>query len=226
MIPLRDENPSATTPVVTYALIGTCVVVFLWQIAMSPSSARTIVYSLGLVPAVLFGRVELADPWVAAPVTIFTSMFLHGGLLHVAGNMLYLWIFGDNIEDSMGHARFLLFYLLCGVAAALTQALPDPSSTVPMIGASGAISGVLAAYLMLYPRARVLVAIPLFVILYTVRLPAIVVLGMWFVLQLLSSLAAASGEGGVAFHAHVGGFLTGLVLVHLFVRRNRARYLH
>jgi membrane associated rhomboid family serine protease len=223
MIPLRDDNPSATTPFVNYSIIALCVIVFLWQLTLPEAAGQAAVYSLGLVPAVLFGLAQLPDPWVVAPATVFTSMFLHGGLLHLGGNMLYLWIFGDNIEDSMGHGLYAFFYLLCGVAAALTQALPDPSSTVPMIGASGAISGVLGAYLLLYPRARVLVAVPLFIILYTLRLPAVIVLGMWFVMQLLSTLGA-SGAGGVAFHAHVGGFIAGLAFAYFFVRRRPARY--
>jgi membrane associated rhomboid family serine protease len=149
-------------------------------------------------------------------------MFLHGGFLHLAGNMLYLWVFGDNIEDRMGRARFLLFYVLCGIAAALAQALPDMGSTIPMIGASGAVSGVLGAYLLLYPRTPVLVAIPLLIVLYTFHMPALIVLGIWFAGQLLSSLAQA-GEAGIAFRAHVGGFVAGLALVRLFVRSGHPR---
>jgi membrane associated rhomboid family serine protease len=148
-------------------------------------------------------------------------MFLHGGFFHLAGNALYLWIFGDNIEDRMGHGPFVAFYLLCGAAAALAQALPEVGSRVPMIGASGAISGVLGAYAVLYPRARVLVVLPIFIILYAVRLPAIVVLGVWFLGQLLSSAMMASAEAGVAFRAHIGGFATGVALVSFFVRRRR-----
>jgi len=146
---------------------------------------------------------------------------LHGGLLHLGGNLLYLWIFGDNIEDRMGHRRYVVFYLLCGVAAALAQALPDTGSRVPMIGASGAISGVLGAYAVLYPRARVLVALPIFIVLYTVRLPAIWVLGIWFLAQLLSSAIMASEGAGVAFRAHVGGFVAGVALIFLFTRGRR-----
>jgi len=149
-------------------------------------------------------------------------MFLHGGWLHLIGNMLYLWIFGDNIEDRLGRIRFLLFYLLCGVVAALGQGIADPQSEVPMIGASGAISGVLGAYIVLYPHARILVLVPLVVFITTLRVPALVVLGLWFAGQLLSSLAAAPGSGGgVAFAAHVGGFVAGLVMIRLFVRDRR-----
>jgi membrane associated rhomboid family serine protease len=223
MIPLRDENPTRTTPVVTLILIGACVLAYLWQLTLPGRSAEAAIYSLGLIPAVFFGVTELPPELRSVPavLTPITSMFLHGDLFHLAGNMLYLWIFGDNIEDRMGRARFLLFYVLCGIAAALAQALPDPDSVIPMIGASGAVSGVLGAYLVLYPRANVLVAIPLFVLLYTFHLPALVVLGVWFVGQLLSSIMQEAGQAGVAFRAHVGGFVAGLVLIWPFVRYAR-----
>ena len=223
MIPLRDDNPTQTRPVVTYGIIGLCTVVFLWQMALGPRGGEAVVYALGFIPAVVFGIDTLPESlaWIPAPLTALTSMFLHGGLLHVAGNLLYLWIFGDNVEDRMGHGRYAVFYLICGLAAALAQALPDPSSRVPMIGASGAISGVLGAYAVLYPRARVLVVVPIFVLLYTLRLPAIWVLGLWFLGQLLSSTVLASAGAGVAFRAHVGGFVAGVALVLLFVRRDR-----
>jgi len=220
MIPLRDDNPTRTFPVITVAIIAICVLIFVWQIMLPPDAAQEAIFSLGVIPAVLFGEAELAEPLVPAGATIFTSMFLHGGLLHLAGNMLYLWIFGDNIEDRMGRGRFIVFYLICGVVAALAQALPDPRSTIPMIGASGAISGVLGAYLLLYPHAKVLVALP-FIVLYTFRVPAVLVLGLWFVGQLMSSATADPGAGGVAFGAHIGGFVAGLVLIRFFVRDSR-----
>jgi membrane associated rhomboid family serine protease len=224
MIPIRDENPTHAAPVVTIALIGVNVLVFIWQLMLPAGSAEAAVYSLGLIPAVLFGSAELPAEIRTVPtlMTPLTSMFLHGGFLHLAGNMLYLWVFGDNIEDRMGRGRFLLFYVICGIAAALAQALPDMGSTIPMIGASGAVSGVLGAYLLLYPRTPVLVAIPLVIVLYTFHMPALVVLGIWFAGQLLSSLAQA-GEAGIAFRAHVGGFVAGLLLVRLFVYRDRQR---
>ena len=155
---------------------------------------------------------------VPAAATLLTSMFLHGGWLHLIGNMLYLWIFGDNVEDAMGHGRFVLFYLVCGLAAALAQAGLDPGSEVPMVGASGAISGVLGAYLMLHPRAHVLVLIPLGILTQLVRLPALIVLAFWFGLQLFQQLSAPPGQGGVAFMAHIGGFVAGMALVPLFKR--------
>ena len=222
MIPIRDENPTHSAPVVTIALIAANVLVFLWQLMLPASGAEAAVYSLGLVPAVLFGSSELPAEirTVPAVLTPITSMFLHGGFLHLAGNMLYLWVFGDNIEDRMGRGRFLAFYVICGIAAALAQALPDPRSEIPMIGASGAVSGVLGAYILLYPRTPVLVAVPLLIVLYTFHLPALAVLGIWFVGQLLSSMAQA-GEAGIAFRAHIGGFVAGLLLILPFVRSGR-----
>ncbi len=221
MIPLRDDNPTRSTPVVNVALIALCVIVFLWEIMLPQREAERAVYLLGFIPAVFFGRADLAQHWVAPELSIVTSMFMHGGWMHLLGNMLYLWIFGDNVEDRVGHPRYVLFYLVCGFVAALAQGLADMSSTVPMVGASGAISGVLGAYIVLYPRANVLVALPLLIVFYTLRVPAWVVLGMWFVGQLLSSLSGPQGAG-VAFGAHVGGFLAGVVLIRLFVRDRRA----
>jgi len=218
MIPLRDDNPTRTTPVVTIALIALCTLVFLWEITLPGDEQQAAVYLLGFIPAVLFGRAELPEHWVSPTLSIFTAMFMHGGLMHLLGNMLYLWIFGDNVEDRVGHARFVLFYLICGAVAALAQALPDMGSRVPMIGASGAVSGVLGAYIVLYPRANVLVLVPLIVVFQTFRVPAWIVLGMWFIGQLANSLLAAPGQVGVAFGAHVGGFLAGVMLIRLFVR--------
>jgi membrane associated rhomboid family serine protease len=221
VIPLRDDNPSSTPQIVTVAFIVMCVLVFLWQLSFGAQGGQRIVYALGVVPASLLGQgqlppeLSLVSPWM----TVFTSMFMHGGWMHLIGNMLYLWIFGDNVEDSMGHVRFVVFYLLCGVAAVLAQALPDPSSTIPMVGASGAISGVLGAYLLLFPHARVLVAIPLGFILHTMRIPAGLVLVLWFGLQLFSSAMAQPGQGGVAFRAHIGGFIAGMILIPLFKQR-------
>ena len=220
MIPLRDDNPTRSTPVVNVALIAVCVIVFLWEIMLG-NEAEQAIYQLGFVPAVFFGRAGFEQPWIPSELSIVTSMFMHGGWMHLLGNMLYLWIFGDNVEDRVGHPRYVLFYLLCGLVAALAQGLADTSSTVPMVGASGAISGVLGAYIVLYPRANVLVALPLLVVFYTLRVPAWIVLGMWFVGQLFASFAAQQGAG-VAFGAHVGGFIAGVLLIRLFVRDRRA----
>ncbi len=222
MIPLRDDNPIRTRPVATVALIVLCTLAFLWQLSLSANGQQEAAYLFGFIPAVLFGNARLEGQWIPAGATIITAMFLHGGWLHLLGNMLYLWIFGDNIEDRLGRRRFVAFYLLCGAVAALGQAAADPRSEVPMIGASGAISGVLGAYLVLYPRAKVLVLLPLLFFITTARVPALVVLGIWFAAQLLSSLAAARGTGGgVAFAAHVGGFVAGVVLIRLFLRDRR-----
>jgi membrane associated rhomboid family serine protease len=218
MILLRDDNPVRGIPVVTIGLILACMAVYLWQLSLPPRLSQVAVTLLGFIPALLFGHASLdGPPWVSPSGSIFTAMFLHGGFLHLAGNMLYLWIFGDNVEDRVGRMRFLAFYLICGTVAALTQALPDTRSTVPMIGASGAVSGVLGAYLMLYPRAHVLLALPF----VSLRVPAMIVLCLWFAGQLASSLLAQPGAGGVAFWSHVGGFVGGALLIRWFLRERR-----
>jgi membrane associated rhomboid family serine protease len=219
MIPLRDESEIATVPLVTWALMGACVLVFFWQLSLGSPGFNRAVFVYGVIPAVLLGHAQLPPELAVVPpaATVVTSMFLHAGWLHLGGNMLYLWVFGDNIEDRMGKFRFLLFYLACGVAAVFAQALPEPETRIPMIGASGAISGVLGAYLLLFPRNRVLVLVPIGFILKVIRMPAVWVLGLWFGIQLVASLMAPAGEGGVAFRAHLGGFIAGLVMAPLFV---------
>jgi membrane associated rhomboid family serine protease len=219
VIPLHDDTPTELPPIFTVLLIVACVLAFLWQLSLGKGQQRAIM-ALGVIPAVLLGERRLSPELAMLPpeLTVFTSMFLHGGWMHLIGNMLYLWVFGNNVEDAMGHLRFLVFYLLCGVAAVFAQALPDPSSTIPMIGASGAISGVLGAYLLLYPNARVLVGIPIFVYIHATRLPALIVLGFWFVLQIVNSMLAGGGEGGVAWGAHIGGFVAGMLLLPFFKR--------
>jgi membrane associated rhomboid family serine protease len=217
MIPIRDHNPTTRTPYVTVALIVTCVLIFLWQVSLGPNAGQAMVQQLGFIPALLFGHATFGPEGGLLPAwsTLFTSMFLHGGFMHLAGNMLYLWVFGNNIEDVMGHGRFLVFYLLCGLAAAMAQALPDMGSIIPMIGASGAISGVLGAYLLLFPKAQVQVLIPIgFLIMRT--LPAGWLLGFWIVFQVFSGFASGVEGGGVAWWAHVGGFVAGMALIHLF----------
>jgi len=220
VLPIHDDNPTTLRPYVTVGLIALCLLVFLWQASLGPEAQR-VLYGLGMIPAVLLQHRQLAPELELVPpaLTVLTSMFLHGGWAHLLGNMLYLWIFGNNVEEAMGHLRFLAFYLASGTVAALAQALPAPESTVPMIGASGAVSGVLGAYLLLYPHARVLVVVPLGLYLHVVRLPAVLVLGLWFLIQLASSLAAPAGGGGVAFRAHLGGFVAGMALLPLFKRR-------
>jgi membrane associated rhomboid family serine protease len=224
LIPLRDSIRSRTTPVVTVGLIIINVLVFLKEVSLG-SGSRELLEAFGFVPArfVLWAD-RGGDP--LSPfrfIPIFTAMFLHGGWAHIIGNMLYLWIFGDNVEDRLGHLRYLLFYLLCGTIAFATQTLATPDSTVPAIGASGAIAGVLGAYFILYPRSRVLTLVPIFIIPWFVEIPAVVYLGLWFILQLFSGaveLTSHAGQvGGVAWWAHAGGFVSGIILCLVLRKR-------
>lgn len=221
MFPIHDDNPTRITPYVSYILLIACVLVFIWQISLGDAQQQA-VYAFGVIPSVLFATKSLPAELQILPawLTIFSSMFLHGGWMHLIGNMLYLWVFGNNVEDSMGHGRFIVFYLLCGLFAALTQAVLNPASEIPMIGASGAISGVLGAYLLLHPHARILVVIPIGILIYTPWIAAYWVLGFWFVLQILNSLVSASDTGGVAYGAHLGGFVAGMILIPLFKYRH------
>lgn len=238
MFPYKDENPTERPSFVTIAIIAANVLAFvLLQGAGAEGPLVRSVCNLGLVPGEILGsappgsRVELAPGMVCIvdPIpnywTVITSMFLHGGWFHLIGNMVFLWVFGNNIEDAMGHAKFVVFYLLCGVAAAATQTFLSPRSVVPMVGASGAISGVLGAYLLLYPRVRVHTLIILPIYITTVALPAYIMLGYWALLQLIGGLAGLNEieKGGVAFFAHVGGFAAGLLLVRLFVSEDVLR---
>jgi len=222
MIPLHDDNPTEITPMVTIALIVLCSLVFLYEVSLPEKVGEAFVFQYGAIPAAIFGHEEaLPDDAVVVPITLtlLTSMFLHAGWMHLIGNMLYLWIFGNNIEDVMGHVKFVIFYVVCGIFAAMSHAVTDPSSALPMVGASGAISGVLGAYLLLFPRAQVLVVIPLGIFMRTMYVPAGFVLGFWFVLQLLSGgISMGQGGGGVAWFAHVGGFVAGMALIGLFKR--------
>jgi membrane associated rhomboid family serine protease len=227
VIPLRDANPTRRPPVVTIGLIVACTVVFAYELGTQANGGDEALDQLfrtyGLVPATVVASLQLGGPSAFvddALVPILTSMFLHGGWIHLIGNMLYLWIFGNNIEDRFGRIGFLLFYLAGGFAAAVTQVWIDPTSTVPIIGASGAIAAVLGAYLVLYPRARVLSLVFLGFFYQLLQVPALLVLGFWFVLQLidgLASLGATASNGGVALFEHIGGFLMG-VAVALLIR--------
>ena len=221
MIPLKDTVPARSFPIVNWMLIAVNIVVFLIEVSLGADLERFIA-AMGLVP----GRL-LAEPSLAQGLTIFTSMFLHGGWLHLISNLLALYIFGDNVEDRIGHRRYLVFYLLCGLIAALTHVVFNSASRVPTIGASGAISGVLGAYFILYPRARVITLIPLFILPWFVEIPAVVYLGFWFLSQLfngaLSVVSNAQPIGGVAFWAHIGGFLAGVLLIRLFEQRRYIR---
>jgi membrane associated rhomboid family serine protease len=213
MFPLRDTQPSYSKPVVTVLLIAINILVFLFQVSLDPYSRNEFIATYGLVPDHF--RFQ----------SVLTSMFLHGGWMHVIGNMWWLWIFGDNVEDRLGHGRFIIFYLLCGFAAAVGQMLIDPFSTLPTIGASGAIAGVMGAYFVLYPKSRVLTLVPIFFFIQLIEVPAVVLLGLWFGMQLLSAgtvaITAGTQNGGVAFMAHVAGFIVGVLGVFVFRRRQQ-----
>ena len=215
MIPIRDENPRRFAPVMTWSLIGVNVVIYFFEASLPEESLRRLIESFGFVPA------QLTDA-AATPrsvVTLFTSMFLHGSFLHLAGNMWTLWIFGDNVEDRMGSARYLGFYLLCGLAAGGVHWATSMESTIPTVGASGAISGVMGAYMVLFPRSRLIMLLPVLFLPYFFQIPAWVYLGVWFVGQAASGTVTLGQEsvGGVAFWAHIGGFVAGVLLFRLFL---------
>jgi membrane associated rhomboid family serine protease len=230
MIPLRDDQPTFSTPFINYFLITVNVLVFLWEMSLGLNTRafQAFAFQFGVVPrhalAVLSGHSH--DPLATAILPIFTSMFLHASFLHVGGNMLFLWIFGDNVEDYLGHFQYLVFYLLSGFAAAVTHTLLNANSRVPIIGASGAIAGVMGAYFILYPKARVLVWFPP---IFFFHVPAWLMLGYWFLINFLSgtvnSAEATAASGGIAFWAHVGGFVAGMLMVKMFPeRQGRYRY--
>jgi len=221
-LPLSDDNATIRSALIVWLVIGVCTAVLIWQHSLAPRAAEAASLTFGMIPARVFGTAQLPPQLSLIPAwaTLFTSMFLHGGWLHLLGNMWFFRIFGDNVEDSMGPGRFAVFYLAVGVTAAITQAAMGPHSPIPMIGASGAIAGVLGAYVMLYPRANVRVLMIILLFIRVINVPAILVLGIWFALQLIGAERAPSEAGGVAFWAHVGGFLAGLVLLPLFKRND------
>jgi membrane associated rhomboid family serine protease len=222
LLPLYDSNPKHRIPFqyVTVAIIASCFLVFLWQQVLGAEDGARAVYGLGVIPVVLFGNRDLPPELLMVPtyMTLVTSIFLHGGWMHLIGNMIFLWVLGDNVEDAMGHTRFVAFYLICGLAAAFTHAVLDPQSTVPMIGASGAISGVIGAYLLLHPRASIHVLVGFFV----VGLPAWIVLGFWIGLQVLK--VTTGGGAQIAWWAHIGGAIAGGVLISFFKHRDVALF--
>ena len=237
MIPLKDDVPSRSFPLITVLLIAMNVLAYFYQASLDFSQAgpaagagQAFMMEFGLVPCRLTGSCTLGGDFPSPTVTIFTSMFMHGSWFHVGGNMLYLWIFGDNVEDTLGHGRFAVFYLAVGVAAALAQVGLNAASRVPMVGASGAVSGVLGAYLLLFPYARVLTLLIIGFFVRFVYVPAIIVLGFWIVVQLINGFITFSAQslgrgesGGVAWFAHVGGFLAGMLLLFLFRPRQSSR---
>ena len=238
VIPIRDLNKTRRTPIVTWGLIGANVLVFIATLSTGAEEAENLVMRFGVIPDVLvhgaWSEPRSLGGALGSWVTPFTSMFLHGGLLHLASNMLFLHVFGDNVEDVLGRVRFLLFYVLCGLGAVFGHVLVEPSGMVPMIGASGAISGVLAAYVTLFPHARIVTLIPIFIFIHFMEVPAGIFIVLWFVLQLVLgylSLGVLEGGGGVAWFAHIGGFLAGLIFIRLFYKkratpRRRRRWAH
>lgn len=217
MIPIRDQIPTRRFPVVNYLLIAVNILVFLLTV-LAGSSQEAFINRFAMIPANFADGVSLGDV-----ITIFTSMFMHAGLAHIAGNMLYLWIFGDNVEDALGHIGYLIFYLVGGVVASLTHILTNSGSQIPTVGASGAIAAVLGAYLVMYPQSRIVTFIPLGFFMRLTTVPAVVVLGLWFLLQLFTGVFSFGGAdvGGVAVWAHVGGFVAGVVIAKLLSSRGR-----
>lgn len=204
MFPIRDHNPSGRTPYITYALIVVNVVVFFSYAGLDDHAINGVFRNWAIIPRNISG----GGGWE----TLMSSMFLHAGIAHLGGNMLFLWIFGDNLEDKMGHRRFLVFYLMCGIAAGLAHVLAAPGSAVPTVGASGAIAGVMGGYLLLFPKARVDILLFLIVIIRVIPVPAWLMLALWFAMQVIGGWSAPAAEGGVAYWAHAGGFLIGIVL--------------
>lgn len=227
MIPFRDNIPSRTYPIITVLLILINVLVFLYELSLG-RAIESFVMHYGVVPAAIVAWPETDLPITAVALPYLSSMFLHGGWMHLIGNMWYLWIFGDNVEDRLGHFTFLIFYLACGIGAGIVHTILNLNTYIPSVGASGAIAGVLGAYLVSYPFARVLTLVPFFVFMQIIEIPAVFVLGFWFVVQLFSGTAAlstsAANAGGVAYWAHVGGFVIGMLLIGLFPRKDRPRY--
>ncbi len=231
MIPIRDENPTETFPFITILLIVINVAVFLWEISLPKPVLNMVIYSYGAVPLKItsFGKIPVyyhlpgivVKQTVPVWVTLITCMFLHGGFFHLAGNMLFLWIFGNNVEDRLGHFRFLIFYLLCGILATLIHSFVMPKSPVPMIGASGAISGVLGAYMVAFPWAKVETLVFFLFFFTVVEIPAFIFIGIWFFMQYLNGIATLTANipTGVAWFAHIGGFISGLVLYRIFPKR-------
>jgi membrane associated rhomboid family serine protease len=224
LLPLADHNPRRTTPVVNILLVVVNVMIFFWEVSLGPDLEPALV-NVAFVPARFWLSSGALIPNI---ITMFVSMFLHGGWLHLGGNMLYLWIFGDNVEDRLGHGKYLFFYLGCGILATLAHAVMNPGSRVPSIGASGAIAGVLGAYIVLFPKQRVTTLIPIFIFITVREIPAIFLLGFWIVMQVLFGAVSMGGDlqsaGGVAYFAHIGGFLAGMVLIILLGGLRRPAY--
>ncbi|MAJ24499.1 MAG: rhomboid family intramembrane serine protease [Rickettsiales bacterium] len=215
MFPLKDDNPTKTKPIITIGIIIFCITIFLYQFSLIDTKNFEIINNFGMKPKDL-----LSSNSIPIYFTLFSSMFLHGGFMHLIGNMLFLWIYGNNIEDAMGHYKFLFFYIICGLAAAFLQAFVTPNSNIPMIGASGAVSGVLSAYLLLYPRARVHTLIFVFFFITVIRIPAGILIIIWLVIQIFNASLVDPNSPGVAWFAHIGGFVMGILLVPFFKKKD------
>ena len=224
MFPIKDDNPTELRPYVTCTLIWLKYFNFFYQIGLEENIRTSLIFEYGFKPSQLFSNENSMNLKQSSLFTIFTSMFLHGGLFHLLGNMLFLWIYGNNVEDSMGHIKFLIFYLLCGLAASLLQAIVSFDSSIPMIGASGAVSGVLSAYFLLYPKARVLTLVVLLIFITFIRIPAGFLIGFWFLSQIINAYFNDPNSPGVAWYAHIGGFLMGTVSYSFFLKKKKLNF--
>lgn len=222
MIPLRDSVRPLRSPYVNWFLIAVNLYVFIREIMLPPELLSQVFFNLGVIPSNILYLIFTGDPLSPVMITFITAMFLHGGWLHVLSNMLFLWVFGDNVEDRLGHLRYLLFYLLTGVVASIAHIIANPTSEVPVIGASGAVAGVLGAYFILFPRSKVLSLVPIIFIFTLVEIPAVIFLALWFILQLFNGTASLGGAANaVAWWAHIGGFIAGIILIKIMAPRVR-----
>lgn len=230
MIPLRDSTKSPIFPIVNVTIIVLNIIIYFLEFSMEPYMLNQVYYAFGVIPAEVLNAIYTGAPFTPQLLSFVTAIFIHGGWLHVIGNMLFLWVFGDNVEGRLGHFKYLLFYLIVGAAATLAHILSNPYSTVPVVGASGAVAGVLGAYIVLFPHSRVLALVPIFIILTLVEIPAVIFIALWFVLQLFNSVASLGGDAiSVAYWAHVGGFIAGVILIKIIAprppRENNGYYL-
>ncbi len=224
MIPLKDENPSNTIPIVNVSLILANIFVFIYQYFVAPGGPSALFYQLGCIPYEFSHISDIGPPaLIPVPLTILSAMFVHGGLIHLISNMLFLWIFGDNVEDRLGHLRYLLFYLVCGIAASLSHIATNFDSQIPSIGASGAVAGVMGAYMFLFPKARIRTLMIWLIFIQVIRIPAIIILGYWILIQVLSGFVeyGAQSGSGIAWFAHIGGFVTGFLLIIMMKKRGK-----
>ena len=224
--PFADENPTNKKPIISWLIIFACSFIFLKQTSDPMYITEQTFLSFGMIPAILFGHSELSGPLKIIPpfLSIFTSMFLHGGWMHIIGNMTYLYIFGDNIEERLGKLKFIIFYLITGIVAAFSQAIIDPTSTIPMIGASGAIAGVLGGYLVLFPRAKIKVFFWFIIFVKIIKIRAYIVLGGWIIIQFISFNGSDLNSGGVAYAAHIGGFISGVLLINIMKNKTTQKH--